>query len=295
MASKELVVDFFELILPQGSKPFEQLLQPWMKASLQDRTKAIGGKYVRLADAHFGEKTVEGDFSKIRMDNLPDKASPTRADQPLELSPDEGLSTGRAFYYYAPWQVLLIQRNRNGASNPEIESYLQDAFGLDGLLELRPILQLDAYKRLHDMEKVKTFDIKVGGLTNAALFKGGGHDLGRLVDLLDFFQAPNVHLRISVGRKRNTHLKSSLKALGEKLAKIAGNDSGAVRKVELSGVDILERNQVVDLLLDRLQARVNVVVEGRRLPYEARRSGLSDAFVAKAQDLRKIRASEAAG
>jgi hypothetical protein len=289
MPAKEIVVDFYELALPPDAKPFEEMLQGFVQTfNIQQRTKAISGHFVRVSEALFTGDVVEGDFTKIRMDNLPDKGCLDKPDQPLGLQEDEGLSAGRAFFYYIPWKLLVIHRNKNGASIAEIEGYFQQIFGLNGLIELKPVLQKDAYKRLHKMTEVKKFDVKFAGLKNTSLLKGEGHDSEKLIQLLEFFQAPRASISVSVGREKRNKLFIGLKEIASRLGMLAKEHPNTVKKVELSGVDENGKRQFVDLLLDPMFDKISVQTVGRRLPFQVRRNAIAQAFTNQKDDLKKI-------
>ena len=287
--TKVIVVDFYELALPSDAQPFEKMLKGYVQSStLEQRTQAISGKFIRVNDAQLGDNIVEGDFSKILMDNLPDKACLTKPDQPLDLQDDEGLSAGRAFFYYIPWKLFVIQRNKNGASMTEIEGYFQQVFGLNGLIELKPVLQKDAYARLHKMTEVKSFNVKFAGLQNTALLKDAGHGSEKLLQLLEFFQAPRASINVSVGREKRSSLFVGLKDVASRLGMLAKENPQTIKKVELSGVDEHQKRQFVDLLLDPMFDKITVKTVNRRMPYPIRRGAVAQAFSNQKDDLKKI-------
>ena len=287
--TKTIVVDFYELALPSDAQPFEQMLKGYIQSStLEQRTQAISGKFIRVSDAQFGDNMVEADFSKILMDNLPDKACLTKPDQPLGLNEDEGLSAGRAFFYYIPWKLFAIHRNKNGASTTEIEGYFQQVFGLSGLIELRPVLQKDAYARLHKMTEVKSFNVKFAGLQNASLLKDAGHGSEKLLQLLEFFQAPRASINVSVGREKRCSLFVGLKDVASRLGMLAKENPQMIKKIELAGVDEHRKKQFVDLLLDPMFDKIGVKTIDRRLPYAVRRSAVAQAFTNQKNDLKKV-------
>jgi hypothetical protein len=61
---KIITVDFYELVLPLSTSPFEQIIKSWFESTtLETRTKEINGKHIRLAEAYFGpQQPVEIHF-----------------------------------------------------------------------------------------------------------------------------------------------------------------------------------------------------------------------------------------
>src|SRR5687767_4339797 len=73
MATRNILVDFYELVLPPDAQPFASMLGAFMQTfGFAQRNKVLSGKIMRVSEAHFGQ-VVEGDFTKVLMDNLPDK------------------------------------------------------------------------------------------------------------------------------------------------------------------------------------------------------------------------------
>jgi hypothetical protein len=288
MRSKELTIDFFKLTMPQGVAPFHELLKKFVDdVSFAARKRESSGHIIRLTEAHFANDVIEGDFTKIRMYNLPEKGCISGPDQPLELSDEEGLSAGRAFYYYVPWEAVAIQRNGGAPTIGEIENYLHDTLALPEFPEFEPVLQRSAYRKLHEMQEVKRFEIKVAGLNNAALLAGEGHGLGQILDLLKFLQAPTASIEASVGGRRGKSLWIGLKDVAQRLGKLGKEHPSMVKTVRLRGLDGDGESQLVDLLLDPLQQKVSVIRE-RRTPYASRRTAVYDGFKAKRDELKVI-------
>lgn len=288
--AREIKVDFYQVELAFTPDPFEAILDRIELVPLKDRCFQVQGAFIRLNSLIRHGSLREGDFTKIRMDEIPDKASLKGPDCPLGLEQDEGLSHCRAFLYDPSLKVLAIQRRRSGPSGTDIETYVKHKGGLAVPITLNPILHLDAYMRLMKIHTVKKFHLKVAGISNPGFYKNLNLDTPGLLALADDFQAPTAEITLSMGRAKGSLNQSKIKKIAQRLTTLGKDYPDNVTKLELAGVDEDGNSSDIDLLVDPMVEKVNVGQSaGRRTTqYDERRAAVAEAFRRRKSELKEI-------
>jgi len=244
------------------------------------------GTPVRLHEAHHGT-SHEGDLIKIRMDEVPVKASLGGLVAPFKLGSDEGVGEQTAFLFHPGVGVLVLQRNRYGVSASALAYYFETLTGV-GPIILEPILQLDALKRLGHMTEVRHFTVRVAG-ADARVLKDFGVGAREMAKLIGEFGAPNVTIDLSMGYQRGSMLVDQVKAAARRLVGLSSRDgAGAVTKIVVSGASDTADRTVLDLLNFRMEELVDVPTATRDLRYGQRRTALAEALGRRLTELKQL-------
>jgi len=283
--SKTIVIDVYRVNLPENSgTTFEAILKSVIAESdlrARNWSRFDDSNPIRLQDCTPWGESFEGDMVKIKMDNIPPKASLAGSVSSLDLGDEDGLGAEVAFVYFPPLKTLLIQRNRMSVSSKAFAEYFQARSDFNGPIFLEPVIKLDILVKLDRLDKVTKFQISVAGLSNPQLFRQQGHSLEQLIDLQEKFRSPFLHVSFSLGQGGKGSLRvPEVKSTVRRLMRIASNEEeNQVHKIEVNGSRHDTGIEVLDLLNARLAIPKEVEVDAdRRLPYANRRRALRSAF-----------------
>ena len=97
--SKLMKVDFYKVVMPENAAcKFDEILDRISAIPADDHRNVVRAGYpIRLQEATKGGAVWEGEFVRIRMDEIPVKASLGGAIEPIELEDDEGIGEETAF------------------------------------------------------------------------------------------------------------------------------------------------------------------------------------------------------
>ncbi|MEM4721395.1 MAG: DUF6731 family protein [Candidatus Methanomethylicaceae archaeon] len=270
---------------------FEQAIAQVANISPESRNLQIKSHFIRLLEAHQGPNYWEGDLIRIRMDEMPLKASLAGPVTPLDLADDEGVGEETAFYYHPPSRVLLFQYNRHSVSASMASYYFRRMAGIEGDIVLEPVLQEDVLVRLARMRIFRKFIFKVSGEQNAQVFQGQGHGVGALTDLIHQFQAPTIEVTLSLGRKRRGSLGlQAVKDTIERLLRFAAGSHPQVERLQIAGREgDGDDIRFIDLLKDRMIEMVHVPLDAsRRVPPMERRRALQSAWLRRQEEVLRM-------
>ena len=142
----------------------------------------------------------KGDMVRIRMDDVPRKANINGDIQDIDLNDDEGIGEETAFLYSPSTNTLLLQRNRHGISPSLFASYFKQKSNVQ-FTYLDPILRTDVFDRLRLMNVIKTFNVKMAGVTNPEYYKGVVNGINSIIDLKETYSAPDITVKMSMGKR----------------------------------------------------------------------------------------------
>lgn len=287
---RSLFADFYRVQVPDG-EDFGEILESVAQTPNDKRRNVDArGTPVRLHESH-GAPTEEGDLVKIRMDEVPVKASLSGSISPFALGSDEGVGEQTAFLYDATLETLVLQRNRYGVSASAFANYFETLTSI-GPIILEPILQEDALKKLQRLSEIRKFQVRVAG-ADARVFKDQAHGAKEMAQLISAFGAPNISLELSMGYSRGSLLLDRAKAAARRFLSLAEDPSGGVTGIVITGTSDASERTVLDLLNYRMEESIDVPKNGRELKYSARRVALKQALGKRRQELKRMFASEA--
>ncbi|GEL73194.1 DUF6731 family protein [Myxococcus virescens] len=291
MKMKTITVDFYKV---EGDDDFDfaKLLSRVGQLAPDDRLRTVKGGPFRLE--HVAKRGIgfEGELVRIRMDYGPTKASLSTAGvEEIPLREDEGVGEETAFLYHPGTAVLLLQRNRIGATANSFASYFSnhndgnDAFGMSQVLEL------DALLRLNEMEEFREFEVEVAGI-DLSVFNDlkDRYTWNELQRIRERAGAPRLAMTLKMGHARGALNRDYIRKLGRTLLNLASSDpdSRSVTSLKVRGKDDMEDTAVVDLLNYRMIESVSFPWHDRRVSYDARQAALREAFSKRETELKKM-------
>ena len=289
--SHEIRADFFTVEEVKGA--FTSILDRLIGLKVPARNLEIGGQPLRVETIskrtdESGVEMYEGDFVKVRMDNLPVKASKTEGVSSIGLSVDEGIGEETAFIYVPSAKVFILQRNRNGASFTRAESYF-NVFGkdqgdsaYDDVIGLSVIMNESAMARLGRAKALKSITFSISQLKDP-----GATELGTSVDyaVSAMTDLGGERATITVGlcrRNEGTLTLQSVIGTVKSLLGIRESKSGTVSKVLLRAEDD-DGVALIDFIKDRLSCSDKIANDSdRHLSYNTRICFLRNAWNSKA-------------
>ena len=285
-----MAVHLFEVRALHRTPPLELLLKQIHEDSIADRLKLVGHQEVRIekiVEPHSkGNKTPYWllDFTKIRFEHGPGKASRGDPIEGFELEVDQGFGEETAALYDPERRVMLIQYNHYGARSTIIENY----FGLYGHAqnEIRGYdfdIRLDenADVRFAKKQTITKMHFKIAPPRMTKAQRSGNVSLGRAIDVSSGLGAESIEVVVSAGRGVDATL--SLAQATALIRRLMGlrqrkDQESVLSKLEISGRDSpLEPLDVVDLLRPKLVQHIGDLVLSpidRRYTLRSRWDGL---------------------
>jgi hypothetical protein len=281
-----MTVDFYRVNVT-GGNDFQRLLADVYALPPEERNRTGTSSPIRLQEYTPNGDILEGDMLKIRMDEVPLKASLHGSTRFIDLNDDEGIGEETAFHYYVPWRVLLLQRNRHAVSASAFTWYFNHG---GPIIELVPILRSDILQRLARMTIMKKLDVKIAGVENAEIFRGEGHGVGAIIDLKEAFSAPNVSVSVSMGRRRGTLLVDNVRETISGLLRVSGFGDRRLKKLAVEAQeDYTHTPELLDILKSRIIEDTEIdPTADRRLPYDRRKDALREVFTRRRTELRQM-------
>ena len=251
--------DFFKVKpISDASVDFLQILNEISCLSPNDAQADIDGETCLISKSETFGKTVSVLFTKIRMNNLPQKTKATGERTPLDLDDDEGLGEDVAIGYNSELRVIAIQRNIHSLSVNNILRLIKEINPACDV-EFVPIIKRDALERFLNFDQLRRVRIKLNGTGDLSFLDKDGIS-NQLSNQL-FFEEPYIECVWSVGRKKD-RLSDKLKDFIEQLArKVKGNKPVALCNLEVTGKETeTDPSITIDLLEDRLIAHKDIPV-----------------------------------
>ncbi len=177
--AKSIKIEFYRVTMPENAPAFDTILAAITRLPNNERrTRSVGGRHVRLREIRQADGIWEGDITRIRMTEVPGKASLDGDFEPFEFEDDEGIGEETAFLYHARTRVLAIQYNHFGATPSLFARYMEAIGGIEGLIDFQPAINPNVITRLANMEVYRSIEIGLAGLDNSALLGQQGRSLG---------------------------------------------------------------------------------------------------------------------
>jgi hypothetical protein len=306
VAAKKFTIDFYRVVMPEDANAtFEDVLDAVaaLPANDEQRNVEIRGTPVRLHDlAIRGQRLRHGELVRIRMDEMPVRASLTGDLDPFDFEDDEGVGEETAFLYHRGLQVLVLQRNRIGVSNYGFVQYFQahaeELLDLDGWITLEPVIEPETMARLRDTRIIRKLDVRFAGVHDPQRLAREAEDTGpapgvsKMLDLIETFAAPAAHIELSMGHERTGTLAvDRVKRTARRLMNIGGDrrPEGQVKRIEITGKTGDDEPVFLDLLRDRMiEIGEGELDAERRLPYNVRYRALRNAYSERRDQLRAL-------
>jgi hypothetical protein len=245
----------------------------------------ISGEIFRLQDYSDIPYGVAGDMLRIRMENLPIKASLNGSVDDLDLEDDEGIGEESGFLYDSKLAVLAYQRNRSGVAANAFASYIERKTSIGDTVTLVPILTEDATTKFNKMSRKTHLTMKCAHADNPEFWAGDG-TVAEGIRNLSSLNAPNLTITASVGHSDKT---LDVRNVFDILRRFRRPTDSGIIKLEISGRSASDELLVVDLIRNRMVERAKVDVGNRRhAVYETRARLIENAYRTRHAELKRM-------
>lgn len=287
---KRIKIDFYRVKMPDNAtSAFEDMIDEVNDLPEDEsRNVDVRGFPIRMQSCGKNNRMRWGEMIRIRMDELPLKASLNGNIELLDLEDDEGLGEETAFLYHASLGVLIIQRNRFGVSASSFTDYFHFLSKSDQPIILEPILQKEALKKLREMGIIRKFTVRIAGLNHLNIFEDEKLSISSLAKLSKTFEAPSVSISLSMGHNQGSLTHGLvLKTVRSLLPYGSYHRDSPVKKIEVTGKDDdLSDTEVLDLLQYRMVETVDISLdENKRLSLQSRSAALQSAWQRRREEL----------
>lgn len=249
-SKKPFVVHLYQVLTDDKSKPIEQLLEEVQGLSLESRLRSINNREMRLDHV---ERVANGlwmlDFTVLRFDNGPGRASKSSPLRDFDLHEGEGFGEGTAAIYDPVSGHIALQYNHYGARAAAICAYLSTLDDKPNGYEFRISLNDTALARLKKKTVFTRLELKVAPAQLSNAFRKANVALcSALAAQQDTFGGDLISIEVGLDR----HSKTSTLPIGKTLKSLihlAQGERDAVRHLQVSGKDSdVSPIDVVDLL-----------------------------------------------
>jgi hypothetical protein len=243
--------------------------------------------YIRLYKLSKTGSLYAGDFVRIRTRDIPVRAGLVGEPVEFELDEDQGVGERTAFLYDPRLKVLALQRNRMGLSTGGFEWFV-DQVGAESI-RLAPVLATDGIRRLQDLRKVSTIEVKFAGVRDPDKFtKSGDVAVSTMGGLIKQIGANSASFYLSTGRTGYSLNVAGVKKVARDLMDLALDRD--VTKVAVSGMNEDGQRDSLDLMKLRLTVRANNVGDpnSRQVDYIYRHQAVKAAYEASLSQLTEM-------
>ena len=273
---------------------FENCMTQLWDVQPSQRIKNIYGKPTWLVEASINNDFIEGDFIRLKMDDIPVKGSLRGITERIRLGEDEGIGVQSAFLYNIPRKILLLERKQGGMFNSTLAKYILDVINNDNDRSNRkiffdPIIQSETLRNLNSMRDIRKFNIRIATIDDFSIFADDDPAITEVTELKEYFQAPSLSLEISVGHHKAHPLsKDNILTTARNLLRRNGQEKSPVKSLRVSGMDENEELREIDLLKDRMREKIEHDHLDRTLTYEQRKLALKRAWEIRNEELNRI-------
>lgn len=197
----------------------------------------------------------KGVFAKIRTSDIPHIGSSTGGEREIDLADGEGVIDKNHFLYYSSQELLVYQSNGNGSTIEAFGRYFTRVF--DKTTTFNAVLKEDSMARLMNMNlQPKFIELSVARPTNPNFYPQDEWSK-QFLELLASVGGYNASIRIS-GETIGRHKKPLLKKVKQSAMAFVENGYASVARITMEEVE-----QPIDLIADRIVAKVSVSMNGR--------------------------------
>lgn len=293
--SKQLKIDFYRIETADGTADLGSLLgQIHAFSREEDKNVDIGdGHIVRIHDYRKWRDLHEANIVRIRMNQVPMRASTSGALNPIALDDDEGVGEQTLLFYHQPTRTVAIQRNRYGVSCSTVAYYARYLGGIYDAEDMQalPVLEPDIIEKMERMTQIKSLDVRVAGIINPKIFGAqvSGYTASAMNKLMDNFKAPTVALSLSVGRRRRDSLSvDHVKEAARSFLGLRRQNEQSVTRLAVKGTDEHGDLEVLNMLRAQMTEYVDIDAKGREIALEERRRAVRKALDRRMVELQQM-------
>lgn len=231
-----------------------------------------------------GENVYEGDFIKVRMENLPVIASKDEGVEDIGLSDDEGIGEETAFLYAPRPKILILQRNRAGTSYTRAADYFNHFGGGTNIIGFSVMMNRNALQRLRRARAFRSISFSIAPTCSAEELQGSGASLDHAISAMDGLGGEKMSLNVSLKpHGEGSLIKQEVKSAITKLLAFRDRSRSNVSSIKLRAEED-DGVSVIDFIKDRLIFSDDVTIDRdeRHLSYTTRRNFLRQAWLSRA-------------
>lgn len=236
------------------------------------RTTDINGVPTRLQQVQRSDDFGwEGEFVRIRLNNLPSRTKLSGAQTDLELDDDEGLGENTAFLFDPKKKHLLVQTFRSSVTASAMRRYFSEFTGKVGPVFLHPVLRKDAMERLARLSESKKLVIQVAADDRMQGYDTENDAVESVLKLAKYLRSPSIEVTASIGHRGGSLSPKRVFAAVKELLKMGDTTTNRVEKLKVAGD---KASQLIDVLEFKLKYIEKVKEKGRALTRMERRDAL---------------------
>ena len=205
MAKKKLRLYFYRVYDEDRTNKFETLFSNIAQLQGRDRVWTPTSAYSQLMAEEADENGfLSGDFTHVRMENLPPVITADTKPVPLDLQDDEGLGERAAFVFHKGTRILLMQADRYANANRFMAYLWAKGAGnseLPGFLA--PVPDQATLQAAMNPTVMRSLHFKVAGGTGRAALRSLP-SLAKVAEFGDDTEAQNMEVIVSMGRRDGT-------------------------------------------------------------------------------------------
>lgn len=286
---KVINIDFYRLKMPKKSQiKIEDIFKRISTfTDFKERHYDIDDFPIRLEEFNSTTYYIEGDMTKIRMDNIPPKATIDLPVSPLGLKENEGLGEQNAFLYRPDLQVLIYQSSREGIAISKFCRYIQYFADMDEPVQYEVILEKDAYGRSESLKKMRYFAFNIANVESLKAFETQDAGVKNILSNASHFDSPTFFGILSYGRYTGNLMKNNVLKTAMTLLKLYQNNPDAIKKIQVKGLNEDDEKTVIDMINDKMRVQKKIVdVPDRWYTWKMRKNLLKEAMEEKINDLK---------
>jgi hypothetical protein len=262
MATKRKKVETMKVSLTSESLSFCQILNSIVDLKYHDGH----GKLVSLHKIRENDEYFLGYMNTTKQTGIPPKHNPTQNTfEPLPINEvdGEGLGFSNVFVFDKNHRVLMYEYNKNGCYLATFRHYVLNLHNRHGdetiSLSFSPLLRLEAYQRMLNLDVYKTLEVKIATPTNVIRdFLDENDAISSAITTSQLLNSDTVDLKFDIkGKPINGMPNQVISNLIRRIQRLAINyDEQIVEKFTICGYhhDIEEdvtKKEIIDFLLDR--------------------------------------------
>lgn len=264
MATRRKKVETMKVSLTTRSLSFCQVLNSIVDMYYNDgHGKLISLRRIRENDEYF-----LGYMNTTKQTGIPPKHNPTQNTfEPLPINEvdGEGLGFSNVFVFDKNHQVLMYEFNKNGCYLATFRHYVLNLFNRHEEerinLSFSPLLRLEAYQRMLNMDIYKTLEVKIATPTSVIQdFLDENDAISSAITTAQLLNSDTVDLKFDIkGKPINGMPNQVISNLIRKIQRLATTqDEKIIEKFTICGYyhDIEEnvtKKETIDFLLDRYE------------------------------------------
>lgn len=279
-SKKPFKLHLYKVQADDGSKPLEEILETISETDLAERTRKLGTQPYRLEEVHKPTKEIPfwlADFTKVRYDGGPGKASEGTPVESFEMAGGYGFAEETAMLYDPNTDYVVMQYNHYGPRAQSISDYLS-VFDLEQPNSYQFLLQLNAtaQARLKSKTIFTRLKIRIAPAKLSDAFRKANVALVTALESQATFVGGDFVI-VEVGLERENKGSLKLKKWLPNFIKMANQEPEAVSALTISGRDGVDQPiDPVDLIHERLETVIQDMPldAGLRYPTEDRYKAL---------------------